>query len=64
MRMNARIIMVDVRKNVSTLSAATYVLVGKDLCYRKISTAAKKVKPLLLSFYSCYLNGLIQNKGM
>lgn len=54
MRMNARIIMADVRTNVSTLSEATSVLVEKDLRYKRTSTAAKKVKALLISLYPYY----------
>ena len=44
MRMNARIVMADVRKSVSTLSAAISVLVEKGSCYKMINTVARKVK--------------------
>ena len=44
MRMNARIVMADVRKSVSTLSAATSVLVEKGSRYKMINTVARKVK--------------------
>ena len=44
MRMNARIVMADVRKSVSTQSAATSVLVEKGSRYKMINTVARKVK--------------------
>ena len=42
-RMNVRTTMVGARINVSTLSAVTYVPVEKDLFFRRINTAVRKV---------------------
>jgi len=44
MRTNVRTRMVDARLNVWTLSAVTSVLVEKDLFFRKINTAVRKVR--------------------
>lgn len=51
MKTNARIIMVGARTIVSIQSAATFVLAEKDFYYSETSTVAKKVRPLMTTFW-------------